>query len=147
MTPACTLGPPANASKFDAPCLLTIAQTGPCVVSAPLAIPVAMWSVPAADRLKSASLTLMCTIVSPLLNVVDDVNPLPVTSRCNGNTPLRLVTLEPVAPKSFVVPAAAIEPNGTGYTDLSNVIEPVLPLTPALSLTSIFLPDSSLKST
>ncbi len=75
--------------------------------------------------------------MSPFVNVLDDVRPLPVLSLCSGNTPLRVLTAVLVAAKSDVpagAPFAATELNGTGYTVLSNVIEPVLPLTPALSL-------------
>ncbi len=38
-------------------------------------------------------------------------------------------------------------PNGTGYTVLSRLTEPVFALMPALSPTSMISPDASLKST
>ena len=38
-------------------------------------------------------------------------------------------------------------PNGTGYTVLSRLTEPVFARTPALSPTSMISPDASLKST
>src|SRR5690349_23668872 len=78
----------------------------------------------------------MWTKISPFASTLADLRPPlvlePVISRCNGNTPLRLVVfVEAGWLKSAEPVVAPTVPNGTGYTALSSLTEPVIPLTHA----------------